>query len=85
MEIPKRHTSAQMEHTWNVPCHMDGVVNATSTCGQDQRGEGAMLHIEDMLFICSPLLTFVSSVAGISGGCTICWCMGVGDSDIKEV
>ena len=44
-----------------------------------------MLHFEDTLFVCSPLLTFVSSVASISGGCTIRWCMGVEDSDIKEV
>ena len=56
----------------------------TSTCGQDQRSKGTMLHFEDMLFICSPLLVFMSSVASVGGGSTIRWCMGVEDSDIKE-
>ena len=28
----------------------------SSTCGQDQRGEGTMLHLEDTLFVSSPLL-----------------------------
>ena len=30
-----------------------------------------MLHLKDTLFVCSPLLTFVSSVACVRGGCTI--------------
>ena len=46
----------------------------TSTCGQDQRSKGTMLHFKDTLFVCSPLLAFMSSVASISGGCTIRWC-----------
>ena len=45
----------------------------TSTCGQDQRSKGTMLHFKDMLFICSSLLLFMPSVASISGGCTIRW------------
>ena len=55
-----------------------------STCEQDQRGKGTMLHFEDTLFVCSPPLSFMSSVASIGGGCTIHWCVGVEDSDIKE-
>ena len=43
-----------------------------------------MLHFKDTLFICSPLLAFMSSVASVGGGCTIRCCMGVEDSDIKE-
>ena len=34
--------------------------------------------------ICSPLLSFMPSVASIGGGCTIRRCIGVEDSDIKE-
>ena len=56
----------------------------TSTCGQDQRSKGTMLHFDDTLFVCSPLLMFMSSVASISGGCTIRWCVGVESSDNKE-
>ena len=56
----------------------------TSTCGQDHRGKSTMLHFEDTLFVCSPLLAFMSSVASVGGGCTIRCCMGVEDSDIKE-
>ena len=43
----------------------------TSTCGQDQEGKGTMLHLKDTLFVCSPLLTFVSSVASVGRSCTI--------------
>ena len=43
----------------------------TFTCGQDQRSKGIMLHFEDMLFVCSPLLVFMSSVASIGRRCTI--------------
>ena len=43
---------------------------------------GTMLHFEDMLFVCSPLLAFMSFVARIGGGCTIRWYVGVEDSDI---
>ena len=43
-----------------------------------------MLHLEDTLFVCSPLLTFVSSVTSVGGGCTIRWCVGVEDSEVKE-
>ena len=56
----------------------------TSTCGQDQRSKGTMLHFEDTLFVSSPLLTFMPSVASVGGRCTIRCCMGVEDSDIKE-
>ena len=44
-----------------------------------------MLDFEDTLFICSPLLTFVSSVASVGGGRTVRWCMRVENSDIKKV
>ena len=44
---------------------------STSTCRQNQRSKGTMLHLKDTLFVCSPLLAFVSSVACVRGGCTI--------------
>ena len=56
----------------------------TSTYEQDQRSKGTVLHFKDMQFVCSPLLVLKSSVASIGGGCTICWCVGVKDSDIEE-
>ena len=56
----------------------------SSTCGQDQRSKGTMLYFKDTLFICSPLLTFVSSIASVGGGRTVRWCMGVENSDVKK-
>ena len=45
-----------------------------------------MLHFEDTLFVSSLLLMYImSSVASIGEGCTIRWCVGVKDSDIKEL
>ena len=43
----------------------------TSTCGQDQWSKGTMLHLEDTVFVCSPFLTFMSSVASIRGDCAV--------------
>jgi len=51
-------------------------------CGQDQWSEGTMLHLEDTVFICSPFLTFMSSVASVRGECAVRWCVGVEDSDV---
>ena len=67
----------------SLECNRSGRA-PSSTCGQDQRSKSTMLHIEDTLFICSPLLTFVSSIASVSGGQAVHWWLRVEDSDIKK-
>jgi len=57
----------------------------TSTCGQDQWSKGTMLHLENTVFVCSPFLTIMSSVASVSGECAVRWCMGVEGQLTAEV